>query len=148
MPGFTESIMVKTEDNAVDPTLDPTAQQEPQRLFPDAPTDEPVWTVAHTVMGQSISFDVWRSLIKTEMVDQSDIKSNHRKAILRKTEKTLHRAVKIGMGKLNEAQMEQTRWNAFIILVDRALGNNHLKVRGDDSLCDALIDAADGFQKA
>jgi len=133
-----------TEETAVDPN----AQQEPQRLFPDAPTDEPVWTVAHTVMGQTISFDVWRSLIKTEMVDQCDIKSNHRKAILRKTEKTLQRGVKMGLGKLNEAQMEQMRWNAFIILVDKALGNNHLKVRADDALCDGLIDAAEGFKKA
>lgn len=134
-----------TEENAA---VDPTAQSEQQRLFPDAPTDEPVWTVAHTVMGQTISFDVWRSLIKAEMIDQSDIKSSHRKAILRKTEKTLQRAVKVGLGKLNDAQMEQTRWNAFIILVDRALGNNHLKIRDDEALCDSLIDAADGFQKA
>ena len=133
-----------TEETAVDPN----AQQEQQRLFPDAPTDEPVWTVAHTVMGQTISFDVWRSLIKTEMVDQCDIKSNHRKAILRKTEKTLQRGVKMGLGKLNAAQMEQMRWNAFIILVDKALGNNHLKVRADDALCDGLIDAAEGFKKA
>lgn len=133
-----------TEETAVDPN----AQQEQQRLFPDAPTDEPVWTVGYTVMGQTISFDVWRSLIKTEMVDQCDIKSNHRKAILRKTEKTLQRGVKMGLGKLNEAQMEQMRWNAFIILVDKALGNNHLKVRADDSLCDGLIDAAEGFLKA
>lgn len=136
------------ETAAVDPALDPAAQAEQQRLFPDAPTDEPVWTVAHTVMGQTISFDVWRSLIKAEMIDQSDIKSSHRKAILRKTEKTLQRAVKVGLGKLNDAQMEQTRWNAFIILVDRALGNNHLKIRDDEALCDSLIDAADGFQKA
>lgn len=133
-----------TEETAVDPN----AQQEQQRLFPDAPTDEPVWTVAHTVMGQTISFDVWRTLIKTEMVDQCDIKSNHRKAILRKTEKTLQRGVKMGLGKLNEAQMEQMRWNAFIILVDKALGSNHLKVRADDSLCDGLIDAAEGFKAA
>ncbi|MGB1159729.1 MAG: hypothetical protein ACPG40_00835 [Alphaproteobacteria bacterium] len=133
-----------TEETAVDPN----AQQEQQRLFPDAPTDEPVWTVAHTVMGQTISFDVWRTLIKTEMVDQCDIKSNHRKAILRKTEKTLQRGVKMGLGKLNEAQMEQMRWNAFIILVDKALGNNHLKVRADDSLCDGLIDEAEGFKAA
>ena len=133
-----------TEETAVDPN----AQQKQQRLFPEAPTDEPVWTVAHTVMGQTISFDVWRSLIKTEMVDQCDIKSNHRKAILRKTEKTLQRGVKMGLGKLNDAQMEQMRWNAFIILVDKALGNNHLKVRADDALCDGLIDAAEGFQKA
>lgn len=133
-----------TEETAVDPNT----QQEQQRLFPDAPTDEPVWTVAHAVMGQTISFDVWRTLIKTEMVDQCDIKSNHRKAILRKTEKTLQRGVKMGLGKLNEAQMEQMRWNAFIILVDKALGNNHLKVREDDSLCDGLIDAAEGFKAA
>lgn len=136
--------MSMTEETAVDPN----AQQEQQRLFPDAPTDEPVWTVAHTVMGQTISFDVWRTLIKTEMVDQCDIKSNHRKAILRKTEKTLQRGVKMGLGKLNEAQMEQMRWNAFIILVDKALGSNHLKVRADDSLCDGLIDAAEGFKAA
>lgn len=136
--------MPMTEETAVDPN----AQQEQQRLFPDAPTDEPVWTVAHTVMGQTISFDVWRTLIKTEMVDQCDIKSNHRKAILRKTEKTLQRGVKMGLGKLNEAQMEQMRWNAFIILVDKALGSNHLKVRADDSLCDGLIDAAEGFKAA
>ena len=84
-----------TEDNAVDTN----APEEQQRLFPDAPTDEPVWTVAHTVMGQTISIDVWRSLIKTEMVDQCDIKSNHRKAILRKTEKTLQRGVKVRLGK-------------------------------------------------
>jgi len=137
-----------TEDMTVDPALDPTAAetQEPQRLFPDAPTDEKVWTVAHTVMGERIEFDVWRSLIKTEMVDQCDIKSNHRKAIVRKTEKTLQRAVKIGMQKLDDAQMEQTRWNAFIIMVDKALGSNHLKVRADDSLCDVLIDQADGFK--
>ena len=132
-----------TEETAVDPN----AQQEQQRLFPDAPTDEPVWTVGYKVMGQTISFDVWRSLIKTEMVDQCDIKSNHRKAILRKTEKTLQRGVKMGLGKLNDAQIEQMRWNAFIILVDKALGNNHLKVRADDALCDGLIDAAEGFQK-
>ena len=98
-------------------------------------------------MGQTISFDVWRTLIKTEMVDQCDIKSSHRKAILRKTEKTLQRAVKLGLGKLNEDQMEQTRWNAFIVLVDRALGNNHLKVRADDSLCDSLIDQSGVFGK-
>lgn len=136
-----------TEDLTPDPALDPNAGQEQQRLFPEAPSDEPVWTVAHTVMGQTISFDVWRTLIKTEMVDQCDIKSSHRKAILRKTEKTLQRAVKLGLGKLNEDQMEQTRWNAFIVLVDRALGNNHLKVRADGSLCDSLIDHSGVFGK-
>ena len=133
-----------TEENAVDPN----APEEQQRLFPDAPTDEPVWTVAHTVMGQTISIDVWRSLIKTEMIDQCDIKSNHRKAILRKTEKTLQRGVKLGLAKLTDAQMEQMKWNVFIVLVDRALGNNHLKVRADESLCDGLIDTTDAFQKA
>jgi hypothetical protein len=55
--------------------------------------------------------------------------------------------VKLGLGKLNEDQMEQTRWNAFIVLVDRALGNNHLKVRADDSLCDSLIDHSGVFGK-
>ena len=77
-----------------------------------------------------------------------DIKSNHRKAILRKTEKTLQRGVKLGLAKLTDAQMEQMKWNVFIVLVDRALGNNHLKVRADESLCDGLIDTTDAFQKA
>ena len=122
----------------------PTAEEavEEQRLFPEEPTDEKVWHASHTVMGTTIELRVWRSLIAQEMIDQCDIKSSHRKAILRRTEKALVRAVKVGFDKLNEKQVEQNRWNAFIVMVDRTLGNSHLKVRNDESLIDGLIESS------
>lgn len=136
-----------TDTPAVDPALDRTAgdEAERQRLFPEPPSDEPVWDVTYAVGGKEITFSVWRSLIRTEMVDQTEIRSSHRKAILRKTEKALARTAKIGFHRLNEEQMEQTRWNAFIVMVANALGNNALKVRDDESLVDGLIDQSEAL---
>ena len=71
--------------------------------------------------------------------------SSHRKAILRKTEKALQRTVKAGLSRLDERQMEHVHWNAFILMVDKALGNQHLKIRTDEGLCDQLIDQAPGL---
>ena len=119
---------------------------EAQRLFPDAPSDEPVWDVTHSLMGKSLTFPVWRSLIRQEMLDQCDIKSSHRKAILRKTEKALQRTVKAGLSRLDERQMEHVHWNAFILMVDKALGKQHLKIRTDEDLCDRLIDRPQGWR--
>ena len=79
------------------------------------------------------------------MLDQCDTKSSHRKAILRKTEKALQRTVKAGLSRLDERQMEHVHWNAFILMVDKALGNQHLKIRTDEGLCDQLIDQAPGL---
>ena len=134
-------------DSAADPALDPATGDgaERTRLFPDPPGDEPVWDVTYGVQGKELSISVWRSLIRTEMIDQTEIRSSHRKAILRKTEKALTRAAKIGFSKLNEEQLEQTRWNAFIVMVAHALGNNALKVREDESLVDELIDQSESL---
>ena len=118
---------------------------EAQRLFPDTPSDEPAWEVTHSLLGKSLTFTVWRSLIRQEMLDQCDIKSSHRKAILRKTEKALQRTVKNGLSRLDERQMEHVHWNAFILMVDKALGNQHLKIRTNEDLCDQLIDQAPGL---
>ena len=37
---------------------------EAQRLFPDTPSDEPAWEVTHSLLGKSLTFTVWRSLIR------------------------------------------------------------------------------------
>ena len=41
--------------------------------------------------------------------------------------------------------MEHVHWNAFILMVDKALGKQHLKIRTDEDLCDRLIDQAPGL---
>ena len=139
-----------TDDLQPNPVSAPSAEPAPeaaetQRLFPDVPSDEPAWNVTYSLLGKSLTFTVWRSLIRQEMLDQCDIKSSHRKAILRKTEKALQRTVKAGLNRLVERQIEHVHWNAFILMVDKALGSQHLKVRTDEALCDRLIDQAPGL---
>ena len=79
--------------------------------------------------------------------DQAEIKASQRKAILRATQKAVVRGNKLGLTKLSDQDVEQYKWNLFIIRVDEAIKGRHSDIRDDWEFAETIADEG-AFQAA
>jgi len=116
------------------------SDQEFKALF-DAPADgEETWSLpVETKLGAMV-LPLVRHQIVQEIKDQAEIKASQRKAILRATQKAVVRGNKLGVAKLNDQDIEQYKWNLFIIRVDEAIKGRHAAIRDDWDLAETIAD--------
>ena len=96
--------------------------------------DEFSWDVTVTLQGVEVVVPLKQSVIQQEVEDQISIKGSHRKAILRSTVKKFSVGLKKGVEKLSGDALKEFQWNAFILLIDDVIANQHLAMRDDPTL--------------
>ena len=116
------------------------AEASAPELFTPPPEGAPGWSLVQSYRDAELTLPLHRALIAAEINDQCEIKSSHRKALLRSSQKEVARAYKRGFAKLNVRALEQAKWGLFILLVDSVIGNQHLSLREDEGARDALAD--------
>lgn len=111
-----------------------------QTLFPEPLEGEKTWTRQFSLPGGAeIAVPLYESAIAAEIRDQISLKASVRRAALRSSQKSIRRMAKMGLARLDAAQMEELRWSLFICHVDAAIGDRHLKLREDEAAQTALV---------
>ena len=116
------------------------SDQEFKALF-DAPADgEEIWNLPVDTKLGAMELPLVRHQIVQEIKDQAEIKASQRKAILRATQKAVVRGNKLGLAKLTDQDVEQYKWNLFIIRVDEAIKGRHAAIRDDWDFAETIAD--------
>ena len=114
--------------------------QELKALFATPEDGEEQWLLPiETKLGMFEIPLVRRQLVQ-EIKDQTEIKASQRKAILRATQKALVRGNKLGLSKLSDQDIEQYKWNLFIMRVDEAIDGRHADIRANWDLSETIAD--------
>ncbi|WP_419901294.1 hypothetical protein [Kiloniella sp.] len=105
----------------------------------DTNEDEFSWDATVTIQGTEVVVPLKKSVIQQEIDDQISIKGSHRKAILRSTIKKFSMGLKKGVENLKGDSLKEFQWNAFILLIDEVIANQHLAMRNDPSLIEKAL---------
>ncbi len=105
----------------------------------EASEDEFSWNATVTLQETEVVVPLKKSVIQQEIEDQISIKGSHRKAILRSTVKKFSVGLKKGVEKLNGDALKEFQWNAFILLIDDVIANQHLAMRNDPALIEKAL---------
>ena len=97
------------------------------------------WETTVTLQGVEVAVPLKKSVIQQEIDDQISIKGSHRKAILRSTIKKFSMSAKKGAEKLSGDALKEFQWNAFILLVDDVIANQHMAMRNDPALVEQAL---------
>ncbi len=101
--------------------------------------DEFSWDTTVTLQGIEVVVPLKKSVIQQEIDDQVSIKGSHRKAILRSTIKKFSMGSKKGVENLNGDALKEFQWNAFILLIDDVIANQHMAMRNDPALVEKAL---------
>lgn len=112
--------------------------EEIQKLFATPADGEEAWELVVESKLGPLSLPMCQSQIVQEIKDQSEIKATHRKAILRTTQKAIVRGGKMGLDRLSAQDIEQLKWNHFIVLVDRVIDGRHQALRDDPGVAETF----------
>ncbi len=105
----------------------------------DTNSEEFTWDVTVTLQGAEVVVPMKETMIRQEIEDQISIKGSHRKAILRSTIKKFSMGLKKGVENLQDEALKEFQWNAFILLIDDVIANQHLTMRADSALVDKAL---------
>ena len=119
----------------------PNEEKEEGALFTPPPEGSESWVKHCDYREQTLALPLHLSLIETEIVDQCTLKSSHRKAALRSTQKQLARFFKQGFHKLDSQNLEQAKWYMFVLLVNEAIADRHLTLRNDTNAMKSLANS-------
>ena len=111
-------------------------------LFATPEEGEEAWVLLVESKLGTLELPMVMSQVVQEIKDQSEIKANQRKAILRVTQKAIVRAGKMGLTALSDQQIEQYKWNNFIVKVDKAIDGKHGDVRSNPELAEEIARSA------
>lgn len=105
----------------------------------EAKSEEFSWDTTVTLRGIEVVVPLKQTVIKQEIEDQISIKGSHRKAILRSTIKKFTMGLKKGVENLQGDALKEFQWNAFILLIDDVIENQHLAMRADPELFEKAL---------
>ena len=111
-----------------------------KELFAAAEEGEEQWLLPIETKLGLFDLPLIRRQVVQEIKDQTEIKASQRKAILRATQKALVRSNKLGLNKLSDQDVEQYKWNLFIIRVDEAIDGRHADIRASGDLSETIAD--------